>query len=74
MDNNYFEKYKKLGLNISYYRKSAGFTQIEFAEILNIDRSHLSGMELGRNAPSIDLIFKICDKLKITEKELFDFR
>lgn len=74
MDINYIKKYKLLGLNIAYYRKLNGYTQLEFAEILNIDRSHLSGMEIGKNAPSIDLIFKICDELNITEKELFDFR
>lgn len=74
MDINYIKKYRLLGLNIAYYRKLNGYTQLEFAEILNIDRSHLSGMEIGKNAPSIDLIFKICDELNITEKELFDFR
>lgn len=74
MDKNYDVKYKKLGLNIAYYRKLNGYTQIEFAEIINVDRSHLSGMEIGKNAPSLDLIFKICEELNISEKELFDFR
>lgn len=68
------EKYRKLGLNIAYYRKLNNYTQLEFAEILDIDRSHLSGMEIGNNAPSLDLVFKICQKLNISEKELFDFR
>ncbi len=67
-------EYKLLGLNIAYYRKLRGYTQLEFAELLDIDRSHLSGMEIGKNAPSLDLVFKICKTLKITEKELFDFR
>lgn len=74
MDINFTNKYKNLGLNIAYYRKRMGYTQIEFAEILDIDRSHISAMEIGKNAPSLDLIFKICDELSITEKELFDFR
>lgn len=74
MDSKYQQKYKELGLNIAYYRKRRGHTQLEFVEILDIDRSHLSALELGKNAPSLDLIFKICEKLDITEKELFDFR
>lgn len=74
MDRKYSDKYKKLGLNIAYYRKLNGYTQIEFAEIINVDRSHLSGMEIGKNSPSLDLIFKICEVLNISEKELFDFR
>jgi transcriptional regulator with XRE-family HTH domain len=74
MKSNYKAKYKMLGLNIAYYRKLKGFTQLQFSEILDIDRSHLSGIELGNNAPSLDLIFKICEELKISEKELLDFR
>lgn len=74
MNKDFCDKYKKLGLNIAYYRKLNGYTQIEFAEIINVDRSHLSGMEIGKNSPSLDLIFKICEVLNITEKELFDFR
>lgn len=74
MDFNYSDKYRKLGQNIAYYRKDRGFTQIQFAEALDIDRSHMSAIEIAMNAPSLDLIFKICDKLQITEKELFDFR
>lgn len=74
MDNTFNDKYRRLGLNIAYFRKLKGYTQIEFAEKIEVDRSHLSGMEIGKNAPSLDLIFRICKELKITEKDLFDFR
>jgi len=74
MDISFTNKYKNLGLNIAYYRKRSGYTQLQFAEILDIDRSHISAMEIGKNAPSLDLIFKICEELNITEKELFDLR
>ena len=47
---------------------------MELAEVLSIDRSHMSGIEIGANGVSMDLVFKICEKLEITEKELFDFR
>lgn len=74
MDFNYSDKYRKLGQNIAYYRKDRNFTQYMLAEALGIERNHMSGIEVGKNAPSMDLIFKICEKLEITEKELFDFR
>ena len=74
MKSDFSNEYRLLGLNIAYYRKLHGYTQLEFAELLDIDRSHLSGMEIGKNAPSLDLVFKICKILNITEKELFDFR
>ena len=74
MKSDFSNEYRLLGLNIAYYRKLHGYTQLEFAELLDIDRSHLSGMEIGKNAPSLDLVFKICKTLNITEKELFDFR
>lgn len=74
MDKMYATCYKNLGLNISFYRKKRGLTQMQLAELLNIDRSHMSAMELANVGVSLDVIFKMCDILKITPKELFDFR
>lgn len=74
MDKTYLPKYKNLGLNISYYRKSRGYTQIELAEILGIDRSHMSAIELATVGVSLDVLFKLCEALQISEKQLFDFR
>lgn len=36
MGSKYQQKYKELGLNIAYYRKRRGYTQLEFVEILDI--------------------------------------
>ncbi len=74
MDKTYIKQYKNLGLNISYFRKSRGYTQIELAEILDIDRSHISAIELANVGVSLDLLFKLCEALEITPKDLFDFR
>lgn len=74
LDKTYIDKYRNLGLNISYFRKSRGYTQIELAEILGIDRSHMSAIELANVGVSLDVIFRICDALNITEKQLLDFR
>lgn len=74
MDKEYSKQYKNLGLNISFYRKSRGYTQMELAELLNIDRSHMSAIELATVGVSLDVIFKLCDVLEVSPKELFDFR
>lgn len=74
MDKTYSEKYRKLGQNIVYYRKDRGYTQMQLAELLDIDRSHMSAIEIANRGVSLDLIFKICDILNLSEKELFDFR
>lgn len=70
----YADKYKKLGLNIAYYRKDRGYTQLQLAELIEIDRSHMSAIELATTGVSLDVIFKICDVLNISPKSLFDFR
>lgn len=74
MDKQFSKKYKNLGLNIAFYRKLRGYTQMQFAELIDIDRSHMSAIELANVGVSLDVIFKICEALNITEKELFDFR
>ena len=74
MDKQYSTQYKNLGLNISFYRKSRGYTQMELSELLNIDRSHMSAIELATAGVSLDVIFRLCEILEITPKELFDFR
>lgn len=74
MDKTYSSQYKNLGLNISFYRKSRGYTQMELSELLNIDRSHMSAIELATVGVSLDVIFRLCEVLDVTPKELFDFR
>lgn len=66
--------YEKFGLNVVYYRKQERLTQLQLAELVNIDRSHISAIELGNVGVSMDVIFKLCEVLKITPKELFDFK
>ena len=70
----YRQYYEKLGLNILYYRKRKRLTQLKLAELIDIDRSHISAIEIGNVGVSLDVIFKMCEVLDITPKELFDFR
>lgn len=69
-----YEKYQQLGLNIAYYRKRNGLSQIQLAELVNISRTHMSRIETADCAVSLDVVFDICDALHITPSQLFDFR
>lgn len=74
MKQEYKSLYEKFGLNVVYHRKRMKLTQAQFAELVDVDRSHISAMELGNVGASMDVIFKMCDVFNITPKELFDFR
>ena len=66
--------YEKFGLNVVYYRKRLKITQLQLAELVDVDRSHISAIELGKVGVSFDVIFKLAEVLQITPKDLFDFR
>ena len=74
MKQEYKALYEKFGLNVVYYRKRERLTQLQLAELVNIDRSHISAIELGNVGVSMDVIFRLCEVLQITPKELFDFK
>ena len=74
MKQEYKSLYEKFGLNVVYYRKQMKLTQLQLAELADIDRSHVSAIELGKVGVSFDVIFKLCDVLEIKPKDLFDFR
>ena len=74
MDQKYQSSYKSLGLNIAFYRRKKNLTQMQLSELVDIDRSHMSAIELGKIGVSLDVIFRLCESLEITPKELFDFR
>ena len=74
MKQEYKDRYQKFGLNVVYYRKAKRLTQLQLAEMVDIDRSHISAIELGNVGVSMDVIFRLSDTLGITPKELFDFR
>lgn len=74
MEKQQLDNYKQLGLNIAYYRKAKGLSQIQLAEKINISRTHMSRIETADCAVSLDVIFNICDVLEIKPNKLFDFR
>ena len=74
MKKEYKHQYEQFGLNVVFYRKRKRLTQLELAELVDVDRSHISAIELGNVGVSFDVIFKLCEVLDVTPKELFDFR
>ena len=74
MKTEYKGLYEKFGLNVVFYRKRRKMTQLQLAELVGIDRSHISAIELGNVGVSFDVVFKLCEVLGVTPKELFDFR
>ena len=74
MNKQHIDFYKQLGLNIAYYRKIKGFSQNQLAEHVNISRTHMSRIETADCAVSLDIVFEISKVLKISPRQLFDFR
>lgn len=70
----YFGRYAKLGLNIAYYRKLKGYSQLTLAEKAGISRTHMSRIESAECATSLDAIFSIADALGVNPMQLLDIK
>lgn len=69
------QEYKMIGLNIAYYRKLKGLSQIKLAESVGLSRTHISNIE-APNMPttiSLDALLDIADALGVPAKKLIDF-
>ncbi|MGN0246554.1 MAG: helix-turn-helix domain-containing protein [Lachnospiraceae bacterium] len=75
MSDKHEQEYKMLGLNIAYYRKLKGLTQMELAEKVNISRTHMSNIEAPNmhTSISLEILFDIADALEIQVKDLVFF-
>jgi transcriptional regulator with XRE-family HTH domain len=51
-------------------RQSRGWTQVEMADFLAMDRSYLSEIETGKKDPSLTMLKSIADGLSITVSKL----
>ena len=65
---------RRLGKRIAELRSRKGFTQENFAEMLDYSPNHISKLESGRTNPSFDLLVKISNALKTDLNELFEFK
>ena len=54
-----------IGTNIKIFRKARNLSQSQLAERLWIDRSSLSGYEIGKRTPDIYMLCRIADELDL---------
>lgn len=71
----HYDKNRKLGLKISYYRKLRGYTQEQLAEMVDKSLAFIGAMEAPNveRTISLDTLFDIADVLEISPKLLLDF-
>lgn len=74
--NNHAQEFKMIGLNIAYYRKLKGITQLQLAECINISRTHMSNIEAPNMSTSVSLetLLDIADALEIPASALLSFK
>ena len=67
MKTEHIDKYRQLGLKISYYRKLRGITQEQLAEKLGLSAAFIGHVEAPNinKAISLDTLFDIADTLDI---------
>ncbi len=74
MQRQHIEEYKKLGLNISYYRKLKKLSQMTLAEKVGISRTHMSRIETAECPPSLEVVLSIAKVLDVEAYKLFEFK
>ena len=52
------------------YRKQKGFTQAQLAEIIDISTIHMSHLETGSVAMSLECMIKVCNALEVSPDDL----
>lgn len=57
---------ERLGRNIKSFREARNMSQSQLAERLWIDRSSLSGYEIGKRTPDIYMLCRIADELELS--------
>ena len=63
----HIDKYRQLGLKISYYRKLRGLTQEQLADEVGLSPAFIGHVEAPNidKAISLDTLFDIADALKV---------
>ncbi len=67
------EYFKIIGKNIAYYRNKKHLTQVGLSMKANVSRTHISHLEAENiiKAPSLDMLFHLCEVLEIQPYQLF---
>lgn len=62
------------GARLRALRTDLGWSQEEFAQRANLDRTYVSGVERGVRNPTLDVITRLADTLKVEVADLFPRR
>ena len=58
------------GQALRHARTKRKWTQTDLALRAGVDRNYVSLIELGRNSPSVRLMFRLCDALDIAPSDM----
>lgn len=72
MKDEYRDSYQQFGLNVVYYRKKKRLSQTQLAELVDIHRTYVSAIELGKVSVSFDVLFKLAQVLEVAPSKLFE--
>ena len=72
MREEYKDRYQRFGLNVVYYRKKKRLSQTQLAELVDIHRTYVSSIELGKVSVSFDVLFRLADVLEVPVHKLFE--
>ena len=71
MEKKHGDIYARVGLNILYYRKKQGLTQLQLAEAAHYSLNHIQQIETAKTTPSVEALLDIADALEVPVTELF---
>ncbi len=72
MKEEFSDQYQRFGLNVNYYRKKKRLSQTQLAELVDIHRTYVSSIELGKVSISFDVLFKLAEVLDVPVSKLFE--
>ena len=70
----YKDYYRKMGMNIAYYRRMQNLTQEALGAKVNIDQTHMSKIEMASIGISLDMLFAIAEALNVQPNKFLEFR
>ena len=74
MNERHHEDFRRIGLNILYYRKQKGITQQKLAEMTSYSKNHIQKIETAMASPSVEALLDIAEALEISPAKLFEIR
>ncbi len=61
-------------LLVVFYIHCKRLSQTQLAELVDIHRTYVSAIELGKVSVSFDILFKLAEALDVPVSKLFEFR